>query len=370
MPPGSRPRLAAEVVVFVGRLEALPRRAAARLVEESGGQARRGITRRTRVIVVGHGAPASLGLDRLQNRLDLGWRCGAAAWSENRFLRQFGVGDAAPAGARTFDAATVCAQSGLEAVSLRLLSLLDLVEPIDDRYGFQDIVTGRTVARLLNDGATLADVVVGLMRARRAGARAAPPIVRCADGTMALRLGNDVAEMDGQLRLPLAPAPGKEENPSVDELFEAAQWAEEEARWQAAERHYRRCVDLDRADPTGPFNLANVLHRQGRLAEAALYFRLALSIDPAFAEAWYNLAHVAEAQGRGAMALECLQHAVDADRQFGDALYNLALLRFHNGDHQDAARLWRRYLAVDGDGEWARRARAGLALCAPRSPTA
>lgn len=354
--------LTGETIVFIGALETLPRRLAARLAEQRGAIVRRGLTRRTSVAVVGRAAPASLGLERLRARLDLAVARGATCWSESSFLRRAGLGAPGEDVARSLDEQVLRDRVGLPSETLRLLTLLDVVEAQDGRYGFQGVVAARTVARLLREGADLCDVIASLRRARRER-RGASAVVRRDDGTMGLRLGGDVADLDGQLRLPLALPEGSIDNPSVDALFEAAEVAEDEARWDAAARLYRRCIHLDRADPIAPFNLANVLRRQDRLAEANLFLRLAVSVDPAFAEAWYNLAHVAAAQGRAAAARDALECALTADPDYGDALYNAALLHFQGGDHGGAAQLWRRYLEIDAQGEWAKKARAGLALC-------
>jgi hypothetical protein len=44
-------------------------------------------------------------------------------------------------------------------------------------------------------------------------------------------------------------------------------------------------------------------------------------------------------------------------------VYNLAKLQFELGCFAEASRLWQRYLALDPDSEWSRRARSGLRLC-------
>lgn len=353
-------------VVFLGRLRSLPRRSAARLVAQAGGSVRRGFTRSAAVAVVGQSSCASLGIPRLQARLETAERYGAECWSENTFLRVLGVRGGGVGGHRQgpppgavlqLDAGAILAQSGLPADVLRLLVLLDIVEPIDRYFTFQDLIAARNVARLLADGVALPTVIDSVLQARRGSG--ALCVVRRDDGTVGVRVGDAVADLDGQLRLPLPDAG----NPSVDAVFEAAEIAEERGDWETAARLYRRCFDLDRSDPTAPFNLANVLRGQGRLAEARDHFRLAAGIDPGFSEAWFNLADVLEMEGRRAAARNALARALDADPLYADALYNAALLHFHDCNYSAAAQLWRRYLAVDAEGEWARRARAGLALC-------
>jgi tetratricopeptide (TPR) repeat protein len=174
-----------------------------------------------------------------------------------------------------------------------------------------------------------------------------------------MRWGDQVADLSGQLRLPL-PEP---ESPSVDDLFEAAELAEEARDLARAERLYRRCVDLDHTDPGAAFNLANLLRAQGRHREAELFFCLATEIEPGLAEGWYNLAHLLDAAGRTPEAEEAYGRALEADPKYADALFNAAMLHFRQERYREAGDLWKRYLAVDAHGEWARRARSGLAYC-------
>ena len=100
----------------------------------------------------------------------------------------------------------------------------------------------------------------GAGRARRRG----PPLarlklVRDERGRLARRIGDAYAELDGQIRLSLPRA----DNPSVDEVFDAAEEAEQAGDLAAAATLYRRCVSMDPHDPIAPFNLANVLREQG-----------------------------------------------------------------------------------------------------------
>jgi hypothetical protein len=44
-------------------------------------------------------------------------------------------------------------------------------------------------------------------------------------------------------------------------------------------------------------------------------------------------------------------------------MFNLALLLQRKGEYGDAAEYWRRYLASDGQSEWAARARRSLKFC-------
>ena len=358
--------LAGRIVGIVGRLDPVPSRLVAAEVARRGGVVRRGLSRRTSLVVIGHGAVRQLADGRLQDKLERAEAARAPCLGENAFLRELGLLPplAAQAGAISLDDLPV--QAGLAGDLVRLLVLFDVLQPVDDRCSFRDLVAAREVARLLREGVRLADILEGSGRlAHRDGAD--QPLTRlklvCEGGRLARRIGERIAELDGQLRLALTdPA-----SPTADELFEAAEQAEQAGDLAGAEIFYRRYLDVDRTDPIALFNLANVLRERGSRGEARLVLQQALELDPGFADAWYNLAGLLQAGGQRHAAGRCLERAIAADPDYADPLYNLAQLRFEAGDLDDAAELWRRYLRLDPDSEWSRRARHGLALCQRQS---
>jgi tetratricopeptide (TPR) repeat protein len=80
-------------------------------------------------------------------------------------------------------------------------------------------------------------------------------------------------------------------------------------------------------------------------------------------KAGYNLAHLLDAAGRTPEAEKAYGRALKADPKYADALFNAAMLHFRQERYGEAGDLWERYLAVDPHGDWARRARSGLAYC-------
>lgn len=353
--------LTGRTVVFAGRLASMTRRAAARQVESRGGHPRPRLTRRTDLLVVGRGAHALLDGDRLQLLLDRARRVGAACLGETSFLRALGLLPAADRQNRSFGLEAIATLSGLDDETLRLLALLDVVEPCDARLGFRDLIAARLAARLLREGVALSRVVevMLLLRRRRGAVDALPNVVCDGRGRVAMEVGGVVSDLDGQLPLPLPDAG----NLSPGDLHAAADRAEEAGDLGEAERLYRCCLRLGCADPIVAFNFANLLCRLGRTREAKLYFWLAVGLDDRFAAGWYNLAHLTETDGDLAAARAQLGRAVDADPGFADAVYNLAHACWECGDYTEAARQWQRYLALDADSAWARMARHGIALC-------
>jgi Tetratricopeptide repeat len=360
--------LADKTVSIIGRFATVSNALVAQQIELRGGTVRRGLSQRTALVALGRRSLAQLADGRLEFKLARAEQIGAPCLSENGLLRVLGILPPLAAGAGAVALDELPGRAGLDARAVRLLVLYDVVEPCGDECSFRDLIAAREVARLLGEGLTLVDVLRSAERLGRVGEGAGHPLARlklvCDEGgRLARRIGERLAEMDGQLRLSLPYA----DNPSVDELFDAAEEAEQAGDLSGAAMLYRRCVSMDQRDPIAPFNLANVLREQGQHGEAKVFLELALAIDPEFADAWYNLALLKEAAGDKQGARLCLERAIAADPDYPDPVYNLAKLQFELGCFAEASRLWQRYLALDPDSEWSRRARSGLHLCEQHS---
>jgi hypothetical protein len=359
--------LADKIVSVIGRCARVPNALVAQEIERRGGIVRRGLPQRTALVAIGRRSLTQLADGRLAVKLARAEQIGALCLSENALLRILDLAPApapAAAGAGAIRLEELPARTGLDPAVARLLVLYDIVQPCGDGCSFRDLIAAREVARLLRERVGLADIVRSAELGRSGEGGDHHPLARLklvgdARGRLARRVGDAFAELDGQLRIALPHA----DNPSVDEVFDAAEEAEQVGDLATAAVLYRRCVSLDQRDPIAPFNLANVLREQGQHGQAKLFFELALAIDPAFADAWYNLALIREAAGDKQGARVCLERAMAADPGYADPVYNLAKLQFELGCFAEASRMWRRYLALDPDSEWSRRARSGLRLC-------
>jgi hypothetical protein len=357
--------LADKIVSVIGRFAKVPNALVAQEIERRGGIVRRGLPHRAALVAIGRRSLTQLADGRLQGKLARAEQIGALCLSENALLRMLDLAPAPPpAGAGAIRLEELPARTGLDPALVRLLVLYDIVQPCGEECSFRDLIAAREVARLLGDGVGLAEIVRSAEPGRSGEGDDHHPLARLklvcdASGRLARRIGDAFAELDGQLRIALPHA----DNPSADEVFDAAEEAEQAGDLATAATLYRRCVSMDQRDPIAPFNLANVLREQGQHGQAKLFFELALAIDPAFADAWYNLALMKEAAGDKQDARVCLERAIAADPEYADPVYNLAKLQFELGCFAEASRMWQRYLALDPDSEWSRRARSGLRLC-------
>ena len=338
--------IAQRTVAVVGRLASMSWQDAAAKVAAAGGTLRRGLSRRTDVVVVGRRAHELVANRRLDRRLAQVARSRTQVVSEGALLRAIGMAPALSHIDRPFTLANIAAQTQMALDTVETLALFDVIESDEaGRCAFRDLVAARAVARRLNEGASLAEILAGALHAAGPG------------------LHGDAAHIvatieRGQLHLPLA-----DSNPDADDLFESAYAAEEDGDLTRAKALYQRCLHADRRDPTAPFNLANVLVALGQPPRARLHYELALSVDPKFVEARYNLAHQLEAAGDVAGAKTQLLAALKTDARYADAWFNLATLHTRDGDMAAAIRAWEKYLVLDPSGDWAEKARQSLTLC-------
>lgn len=347
-------------VGFTGRLASMRREDAFALVRERGGTPRRGVTRKTTVLVVGQLGWPLLADGKPANSLRLAKTYGITVASERRFLEW--TGRAAPAEqVRTYDAGQIAALSGLPVDVIEELTALGLLDSHDNRYGFRDLTASRQLAGLFAAGVKLSTITRSLHEIRKWLPDVALSNLKLSPSSSDSLLVEHMkgrTDHAGQFVLPVDVA-----HDDPDTLFEQAQSAEDAADTETAQRLYRKVMRIDPGDPAAAFNLGNLLRASGRKVEAEAAYRKAIKADPRFAEAWYNLADLLDEQGHCDKAIASLKRAVDADPDYADALFNLGLLHQRGDRLAEAATYWRRYLTLDGTSPWAERARQALKYC-------
>jgi tetratricopeptide (TPR) repeat protein len=347
-------------VAFAGRLASMKRDEAFALVRSRGGTPRRGLTRKTDVLVVGELGWPLLPDGQPSKSLALAKSYRVAIASERHFLEW--AGRAAPDDqVRSYSVGQLSSMSGLPLDVIEQLTAFGLLDCREQRYGFRDLTAARQLAELLNSGVALSTITRSLYEIRKWLPDAALSNLRLYPASSDAILVEHMkgrTDQRGQFVLPVA---GAQESP--DELFEQAQSAEAAGDLEIAERLYRKVMRIDPGDPTAAFNLGNLLRSVGQRIEAEAAYRAATKADPNFAEAWYNLAAVLDDQRQAGKAVACLEHALKADPDYADAIFNLGLLHQRGEKHAEAAKYWRRYLALDSGSDWAARAKRALKYC-------
>jgi tetratricopeptide (TPR) repeat protein len=348
------------LVAFTGRLASMKQEEAFELVRRHGGSPRRGLTKKTDVLVVGELGWPLLANGKPSKNLSLARSYGVAIASERQFLEW--TGKAVPDDqVRTYSGSQIASLTSLPFEVVVELTAFGLLDGREDRYGFRDLAAARQLAELLTSGVALSTITRSLHEIRKWLPDAALSKLKlspASSDTILVEHLKGRTDKTGQFVLPVDAA---KEDP--DDLFEQAQEAEEGGDPETAERFYRRIMRIDTNDPTAAFNLGNLLRATGQKVEAEAAYRAATKADPHFAEAWYNLAGLLDDQRKADKAVACLEHALEIDPHYADAIFNLGLIYQRNDQHMDAAICWRRYLALDNDSDWASHARRALKYC-------
>jgi tetratricopeptide (TPR) repeat protein len=347
-------------VAFTGRLACMSRAEAFEVVRQRGGTPSPDVTKRTKILIVGELGWPLLDDGRPSNKLNRASKYGIPVVSERRFLEW--IGKAVPNDAqKSYSAEQISGLSKMSVDMVRELSRLGLLDDRHGRFGFRDLASARQIAKLLNDGVRLSEIIRAISEIRKWLPDVGFTSLRLQAGVHCdVQVEHRIGRTDkyGQFVLAVDDAP---ENP--DELFDRAHAAEQMGNVTEAERLYRLLMKSDPTDASAPFNLGNMLRGAARTVEAEAALRAATRADPAFAQAWYNLADLLDDQGRVDAAIECLRKALVVAGDYTDALFNLALLLQRRGSYAEAKAYWRQYLASDAASEWAGRARRSLKFC-------
>jgi tetratricopeptide (TPR) repeat protein len=343
---------------LVGRVQGVTRRRLEQLVRGRGGRVAAKPTARVTVIAVGHSAAAKALPDGLI-RLPAGLPDSAPMISEHELRRRLGLLRPPEAVDRSLGTVDLERLSGLTPRLLACLTLFDVVEPVDGRYSYRDVVAAREAGRLLARGIALRQVLEAAVALRRRGSHLAESrLAEGPSGELLRELGGQLAELSGQLTMPL-----DHEVRSIDDLVAAAERAEESEDLATAESLYTTALRADANDPVIPFNLGNVFDAQERPAEAKIAWQIAVARDPAFAEAWYNLAMAAEDDEHDDLAVAQYRRAVQARPDYVDAHFNLALMLTKLDRYGDALPVWDRVLELAPNSKQAAIAKRAAALC-------
>ncbi len=325
----------ADRVYIYGRLRGVTRRWLGALSAAADITLTRGAATADAIVLghstAGHAVSAS-------GELCLGFRLKpeAGLLSERAFRVRLGL-EAAPAANGSYSEDQVAKHAGLKGPQLRTLALFDVLASADGRYAYADLVAARAAGQLYASGVKFPKIIAAAHALERRGERLSS--VRLAEapwGAVLQVLGDALAEIDGQLLLPLEGS-----DLDADGAFALAEESEQGGDLVTARRWYELAARLDPTDPVIPFNLGNVLDELGLAREAEIAYRQAIARSPDMADTWFNLGVLQERTGRETEALSTYERAYAIDPAYANALHNAALLHIRRRNFAVAIRLLR-----------------------------
>ncbi len=121
------------------------------------------------------------------------------------------------------------------------------------------------------------------------------------------------------------------------------------ARYEEAERAYRRAIELEPQNPDPRYGLGKLLQeRLKRYEEAAQAYRSAIDLDPKFPHAWNNLGYLLQAHlKRYEEAEQAYRRAIELDPQLPHPWNGLGnLLQDHLERYEEAEQAYRRAIEL------------------------
>lgn len=337
----------------LGALSAFPLRLAARRVAELGGKLHRGTTRRTTQVVVCRSLLEKHSQAEIERRIRAVREAELPMLSEAGFLQLL---EGTPGGQADLSRNSLIEQSKLDARVFDHLLVFDAFEHDHEPFSFRDLILARKYAGLVATGASWSDIAKSVHEIGPVASLTALTL-QPGRGKILSRDAQSLAELDGQRILPL-----EDTSEDGEDYFGLAETAEGAGLFAEAATLYRQCLALDPGDATAAFNLGNCEKAVGDTDAALLAYSTAIKRDPDFVEAWFNLGGLLRDLGKTEAARKHLQRAAELDGTYADAIYNLGALDYDAGALEPARHWWLRYLELDAETEWAKRARAGIAV--------
>jgi tetratricopeptide (TPR) repeat protein len=375
-------KFSGQCVALTGRLAALSREEALRLVRARGARVGEKVSRETTLLVVGQeGWP--LGKDgRLSANLRRARALQEAGHAievvdEQEFLTRLGLVELADGICGRYTLAQLARLLSVPRGRIQAWLKHQVIEAAGEVEGlpvfdFRQVAAIKALCQLRQTGVSARRLRRSLeqLSAWLPGTEQALLRLSAVEGELLVRDDRGLAELNGQRRLEFdaAESPDHEGREVVsigwrispEALFQQAVEHEQAGRLEQAGEAYRRWLHQFGPDAQVCFNLGNVLCASGRHEAAIERFRQAVELNAAYIEAWNNLGTALIQSNQREAAIAAFAAALAHDPCYGDALYNMADTLEELGRTQEAQRYWRTYLTCDSTSDWADYARQRL----------
>ena len=374
-------RLAAETVVFTGKLWSLDRKDARAIVERLGGVTEDDVTQRTTLVVVGgetypDGVPdiSRLASDQSTHSQKLRRAAQINAdhpgrvrlISEDEFCRTAGLPTVAELRGKHYTPRDVLAMYGaVRDDHLRYLQKWGFIRTsfrnnADAFYSFTDLTLLRQVNAELQKGISFRAVLRDLQALRTGQLTldfridAQPARIIALKPREALTPAPSRLTLDrGVGPLPSRPLTTAEQYFLMGSLLDDGTPERQEEAAQA----YRRALEDDPDLVAAIINLANIRYAKDELAEAQALYERAILLDPSYFEAHFNLGNIHHDHARYLDAEACYQEALALNAAYPDAHFYVAVTLEKMGRSADAQPHWQAYQRLAPEGEWVELAR-------------
>ncbi len=376
-------------VAFVGRLEALNRQDAMQFVRDRGGIPINAANDAD-LLVVGM---TELPIDDLYTLLTEDQARAVAeerlkVVSETRFWQLLGLVDVDPSVQRLYTAAMLAKLLNVSLATIRRWHRRGLIVPVQmvhklAYFDFQEVVTARHIAKLIESGASPSAIEAKLSRIAQLFPDVQRPLSQLAvivDGKdLLLRQGEGLIEPGGQRRIDFAAlehsASGAAPRATVsvvldrhdtDALITPEQYRrlaaelEDEGRTADAIQVYRSMLFALGPNSEVDFAIAELLYLQGEIGAARERYFMAIELDESFVEARASLGCLLLETHETEMAISTLQGALKLHPDYADAHFHLARAYDDIGKPDEAVGHWKQFLQLAPDNPWADEARQRL----------
>ena len=382
------PELAAERIVFLGRLSSMPQREAEEHVRRAEGRVLARLDPSATLAVVGEDGPTPHEWLKRQAFADRGVRDALAAGTlriirESELWQRLGVldhveqDDDVPSIQRLYTPAMVAELVGVAVPVIRRWKRSGLLTPVREVqrlpfFDFTELAAARHLAQLAKAGCSLGQlkrIVAGLAQNASDVERPLASLPLVVEGRhLLIREGDQLVEPGGQRRIDfeaVEEADSEGDAPastcatllapptSPDEMIAAAADLEDAGEQKAAADLYRAVLAATGPNAEVNFLLADVLYSLGELAAARERYHAAIEIEEDFVEPRANLGCVLAELGELELAVATFQGALACLPDFADVHLHLARTLDTLGRHDEAEPHWLAFLRLSPDSPWA-----------------
>jgi len=395
--PGS---LHGRQVAFAGKLGAMNRREARRIVRAAGGTMVERLDASVDLIVIGADQKPSDNYSELLSDevLEAAGKGSLEIISETEFWQRLGEVEAETDARRLYTPAMLSELLGVPLSTIRRWHRRGLITPFRQvnrlaYFDYEEVASAKHLAQLIAAGKSPREIEAKLGRLAEMFPTLQRPLsqlsIMIEGHSLLLRQGEGLVEPGGQMRIDFAaiesasdereselgqqellsfPSPENHSELAAgtwstpEEFLEAAIDCEDEGKLAQAIEVYRAMLLALGPAPDICFRLAELLYQTGELAVARERYYMAVELDPEYVEARASLGCVLVELRQASMAEAAFRGALEHHPDYPDVHFHLARLLDEQERPEESLEHWSRFLQLAPRSPWADEARERLGL--------